>query len=429
MRIYMKALGCRLNEAELEDWAYEFVARGHVLERTTAEADLILVNTCAVTRAAVKKSRQEIRRARRDNPLAKLVISGCYASLDPGACRELKGIDLLVSNQDKDRLVQIVDDRLMAGVMPVGAMDESPGPLYQRGRTRAFVKIQDGCRHRCTFCIVTQARGTERSRKPEQIVAKINSLHAIGVKEVVLTGVHVGGYGSDIDSDLSSLIHAILAHTDIPRLRLASVEPWDLPDSFFMLFENSRLMPHLHLPLQSGSDAILKTMARRCKTAPYGALTGKLRSAVPDFNFTTDIIVGFPGETDREWQKSMEFIEFIGFSHIHIFPYSARPGTAAAAMPDHVPYAVKMERCRQLAELAARMKLQCLQQQVGRATQVLVENRLPADDGTIRQYQGYTPAYHRVRIANTGVMDLHNKIKDVTVVSLNEHKDGLLAKI
>ena len=191
--------------------------------------------------------------------------------------------------------------------------------MFSRGRQRAFVKVQDGCRYRCTFCIVTVARGEEHSRAIADIVEEINALQQQGIQEAIITGVHLGGYGSDNNSNLLELIKAILAQTTIPRLRLGSLEPWELPDGFFELFKNPRLLPHLHLPLQSGSDSVLKRMARRCKTAEFAEIVATARAEIPYFNITTDIIVGFPGETEAEWRESLAFIAGIGFGHIHIF--------------------------------------------------------------------------------------------------------------
>ena len=250
MQVHLTALGCRLNEAELEHWAGKFKSLGHNITRDPNAADMVVINTCAVTREAARKSRQIIRRTRRYNPQAKLVVSGCYSSLSPQLNSEIKGIDLIVPNQDKDQLVEITVREFGIDTMPTQATLPGTAALFARGRDRAFIKIQDGCRYQCTFCIVTVARGGERSRKIKDIVNEINQLHSQGIQEAVLTGVHVGGYGSDIDSSLYVLIQEILSNSDIPRLRLASVEPWDLHPDFFDLFQDYRLMPHIHLPLQ-----------------------------------------------------------------------------------------------------------------------------------------------------------------------------------
>ena len=429
MRIHLKALGCRLNEAELEHWAEEFRGLGHTISNDSRDADLIILNTCAVTNEAVKKSRQLIRRSHRRNPLSKLVVTGCSASLDPGLKDKLAEIDLLVANSDKDRLVDIVDDRLALEASP--NMGTGPGemPLFLRGRNRAFIKVQDGCRHRCSFCIVTVARGPERSRDAGDIIEQINKLSLRGVKEAVLTGVHVGGYGSDNNSNLYQLLKSILVETDIPRLRLASVEPWDLHEDFFGLFDNERLMPHMHLPLQSGNDEILKRMARRCNTSNFARLVEKARALVPDFNITTDIIVGFPGETEQHWERGLDFIRQIGFSHIHIFPYSPREGTAAASMPGQIDHEITRDRCKQLHGIAAELKRKFLERQYGKIYPVLFENFRRIQEGSVRFLSGYTPNYLRVSMPRAnGDEYIRNQIFMVKITGLNSEYDGLAAE-
>ncbi len=238
MRVTLQALGCRLNEAELETWARQFRQRGYQIATAPESADLVVVNTCAVTAEAVRKSRKLLRRTQRENPRAKLVVSGCFASLESESLAREQGVDLVIPNQDKDRLVEITARELALPSMPRTAMDEDANPLFARGRQRAFIKVQDGCRYRCAFCIVTLARGEERSRPLADVVDEVNRLVSEGVKEIVLTGVHLGGYGSDGDSGLAELVRAVLADTEVPRLRLGSLEPWDLPPGLWELFDD-----------------------------------------------------------------------------------------------------------------------------------------------------------------------------------------------
>jgi threonylcarbamoyladenosine tRNA methylthiotransferase MtaB len=263
MLVHLQTLGCRLNEAELETWAQDFQRSGHQITSDPEAAQLIVLNSCAVTRDAARKSRQSIRRIHRANPQAKLVVSGCYATLNQQEAEAEMGVDLVIGNQDKDKLVDLALSELNLDSMPAQATEPGEFSLFTRGRQRAFVKVQDGCRYRCTFCIVTVARGEEKSRPVAAVIEEINHLHRQGISEVVLTGVHLGGYGSDLDCNLAELIKAVLAQTNIPRIRLGSLEPWELSGDFFELFDNPRLMPHLHLPLQSGSDSVLRRMARR----------------------------------------------------------------------------------------------------------------------------------------------------------------------
>lgn len=422
MRIHLKTLGCRLNEAELETWSREFQTRGHHLTQDAESADLLVVNTCAVTEEAVRKSRKLLGRASRQNPHARLVVSGCYASLDPSATAQAEGVDLVIDNRDKDRLVEIVSRELDLNTMPQAAMEPDTTGLLARGRQRAFIKVQDGCRYRCTYCIVTLARGEERSRPASQVIDEINRLHCEGIQEVVLTGVHIGGYGSDIGSDISGLIRQVLEQTEIPRLRIGSIEPWDLPRSFWSLFENSRFMPHLHLPLQSGSDSVLRRMSRRCRTDEYRALIRQARAEVPDFNVTTDIIVGFPGETDSEWRETLDFVEETGFGHLHIFAFSPRTGTKAAVLPDPVSREVKRQRSEALHRLGESMKRSMTADYVGRTLPVLIEGS--GENG----WSGYTPNFLRVQLAPTPELSLENRIIEIMLSGTTEDGQGLLGR-
>jgi threonylcarbamoyladenosine tRNA methylthiotransferase MtaB len=398
MRVNLQVLGCRLNEAELQQWAGDFRAHGYEITNQVDDADLLVVNTCAVTGEAGRKSRQLVRRAQRNNPRAKLVVSGCYATLEQEQAAAIEGVDLVVPNQDKDQLVERIHQELDLPVMPALAQRPAENALFQRGRSRAFIKVQDGCRWRCTYCIVTVARGEERSTPVDKIVAQINDQAERGVKEVVLTGVHLGGYGSDLDTDLYSLVKTVLEETDIPRIRFGSLEPWDLHEGFFALFDNVRLMPHLHLPLQSGADSVLKRMARRCKTGDFRLLVESAREAIPGLNVTTDIIVGFPGESDDEWRQGYEFIQSTGFGHTHIFAYSPREGTKAARMPDAVnPQEIK-QRSAQLHDLAELMKQEFERRQQGKNLDVLLEEKVEKLESGRYRYAGYTSNFIRVDI-------------------------------
>ncbi|OQW68515.1 MAG: tRNA (N(6)-L-threonylcarbamoyladenosine(37)-C(2))-methylthiotransferase MtaB [Proteobacteria bacterium ST_bin11] len=410
MQIHLKTLGCRLNEAELETWAQAFQNKGHAITRNVNDAQMVVINSCAVTQDAVKKSKQLIRRIHRDNPQAKLVVSGCYATLNEAEAAQLMGVDLIVSNSDKNQLVEKTLAELDMDSMP--AMSTEPGEisLFSRGRQRAFVKVQDGCRYRCTFCIVTVARGEEYSRPIQDVIDEINNLHSQGINEAIITGVHLGGYGSDIASNLVELITTILDKTAIPRLRLGSLEPWELPEGFFDLFKNARLMPHLHLPLQSGSNSVLRRMARRCKTEEFGQIVRLARATIPHFNITTDIIVGFPGETEQEWQESFDYIKNLGFGHIHIFSYSPREGTKAAGLPDQIDQNTKKQRSKQLHELADTMKRRFIAENLGQQASILWEGQKESqNDGTTRHF-GYTPNYLRVACDVSPEIILENRI-------------------
>jgi threonylcarbamoyladenosine tRNA methylthiotransferase MtaB len=416
VNIKFQALGCRLNEAELETWASQFLKLGHQVTTDSDDADIVVFNSCAVTSEADRKSRQQIGRLHRKNPQAKMIVTGCHASLNGDAVKDYLGVDMVVGNHQKDDLVEKAVDQFGLTVSEI----EQPiqNSLFLRGRHRAFIKVQDGCRYRCTYCIVTIARGEERSRSIGDIIDEINSLHQQGIQEIAVTGVHVGGYGSDIDSSLTVLLAEILKQTDIPRIRLASVEPWDLPDDFFELFQDSRLMPHMHLPIQSGCDSVLKRMARRCKTEEFSRILQIAREANPFFNVTTDIIVGFPGETEDEWQQTMNYVEQTGFGHMHIFSFSPREGTKAAGLSGQIDKETKKCRSQQMHDLATRLKIEALTKQTGRTASVLWEQQVNAEGGL---WSGYTPEYHKVLSNNSNITE--SCITEVSIDQVSE--DGL----
>ena len=428
-RVCLQALGCRLNEAELERWAARFQALGMELADDAKEADLVVVNTCAVTAEAVRKSRQLLRRARRANPESKLAVSGCYASLgEAGAARlaDELGVDLLVPNRDKDRLVEIAVETLGLPAMPQVATEPEASALLARGRHRAFIKVQDGCRYRCTYCVVTLARGAERSRSLEEVVAEVRRHRSAGVQEIVLTGVHLGGYGSDLGTGLSDLIRAILERTDVPRLRLGSLEPWDLPDDFWSLFEDPRLMPHLHLPVQSGSDSVLRRMARRCRGEHFRRLVETGRARVADLNVTTDIIVGFPGESEAEWRQTLDLVEAVRFGHVHVFAFSPREGTKAARLPSPVDRDTRRRRSRELHALAADHRRETLRRHLGRRLSMLVEGGPGSAADRPGLWHGYSPGYLKLELRAPADADLENRILPVRALELSADGERLV---
>lgn len=429
--VCIKTLGCRLNEAELENWAYRFDKEGFEISAKTDEADLIVINTCAVTQEAIKKSRQLIRKTIHKNPTAKLVVCGCYGTLNPGLAEEIDGINLVVPNQDKDMLVDIVKPIMEERKRVDSAVEASRSVLLRMGRQRAFIKIQDGCRHRCTFCIVTIARGSERSIPIRQIVEQIDRLHGEGINEVVLAGVHIGGYGCDMGESLETLIRAILSETGIQRLRLASLEPWNIPEGFLELFDNQRVMPHLHLPLQSGSDRILRRMGRRCKTSDYARFVQDARSAHKDMNITTDIIAGFPGESDCDWQKGFEFIRQVEFGDIHIFPYSPRPGTAAAMFSGRLPPGLIKSRCTELNELRKHMKQTFVEHYLGRNMPAVCERDTPINKGSESRFmvKGYTPNFIRASVMMDGYAALSNQMRLLRLKHYDTVSESVIAEI
>ncbi len=409
MNIYLTALGCRLNQAETEDMARKLETLGQNIVDDAQMADRIVVNTCTVTHVADRKSRQLIRRLHRLNPAAGIAVTGCYAETSREVIDKLDGVDLVVSNGDKERIVELLLQHEQVP-LPV-AIVASSGPL-KNGHTRAFVKIQDGCDNACSYCIVTMARGAQKSLAPERVIERICRRIDEGYREVVLTGVHIGAYGRDSHPagalppekgwSLARLVQRILDETDVERLRLSSLEPWDFSNELLTLWHDERLCNHLHLPLQSGSDAVLKAMNRDYTTDYFARLVESLRAAIPNLSLTTDVIVGFPGETDALFEESTRFVEAMAFAKLHIFRYSPRPGTLAAELDGAVPSPVIDERARQLAALSRRLGLRFNRQFVGQQMQVLFEHC--ADDST---WDGLSTNYCRVKVKSEQALRNH----------------------
>jgi threonylcarbamoyladenosine tRNA methylthiotransferase MtaB len=406
MKIHLRTLGCRLNQSEIDSMARQFRTQGHEIVDDPALADQVIVNTCAVTQDATRASRHMIRDMNRTNPAAQITVTGCYAQISPSEIAVLPNVTRVIDNLAKDILVETITGQ------PVEPFDIEPisrgNNLAAYERTRAFIKVQDGCDNACTFCVTTIARGAGRSRPLPEVIREIQYLHASGYQEVVLTGVQLGSYGHDLGdaNGLVNLVRAILAETDIPRVRLSSLEPWDLSADFFQLWENPRLCRHLHLPLQSGCDTTLKRMRRRTNQESYRALVLAARQNVPDMRLTTDVIVGFPGETDEEFQISESFIQQMDFAGLHVFRYSKRPGTAAARMRGHLDEAVKKVRSASLIIWAENAERRYAERFVGQTLPVLWEHVAGAtEDGFINV--GYTDNYIRVRAIHPRALTDH----------------------
>ncbi len=370
-----------------------------------------MLNTCAVTTQAARRSRKRAAVLHGRNPFAKLILTGCYAELAPATAADLAGVDQIVGNRQKDELVAVVGG-LHAAEMPTLAA-EPEAAIFARGRTRAFIKVQDGCRNRCSYCVVTIARGEERSTPVADIVEQVNARYEEGFREVVLTGIHLGGYGGDSGSSLSEMIRAVLDQTPMPWIRFGSLEPWGLPAGFFSLWDDSRLCPHLHLPLQSGSDAVLRRMARRTTTAEYRALA--LRARERGIALTTDLILGFPGETERDFQESLDLVRELAFNWVHLFRFSPRPGTAAAKMSGQITQEVKKQRMRIAQDLAFELRSAHLARLVGASVAVHWEGRGdPVSNGW--RWRGYTGSYTRVETVLEEELELRNRFERVQVV-------------
>lgn len=427
MKIFLNSIGCRLNQSEIEGIAWQLLANGHQIVDDPALADKIIINTCAVTQQAAKDARKNTHRFHRENAEAEIVLTGCYATIAPKEAAQLKGAGRIVINEDKDQIVAMIDPQAQIGL----PMHDREPILREflastKGNTRAFVKVQDGCDNRCTFCVTTIARGAGRSRRVGDIIREIQSLATAGYKEVVLTGVHLGSYGRDLDQriTLGNLVTAVLRYTDVARLRLSSLEPWDIPAEFFSLWENKRLLPHLHIPLQSGSDRILRRMARRTTRQSFRALVNLAQDHIPDLAISTDLIVGFPGETEYEFQESLDFVREIEFSRLHVFPYSQRPGTAAAEMEGQVLPQVKKERSRRLIDLGSQLSLSYHQRYNNKTATVLWETTT-SGNGPEKQWLGYTSNY--IRVKTTESIDLFNQITPARLTG--PRPDGMIGTL
>lgn len=475
MKIYLSTLGCKLNESELEAWARKFGDGGYQIVDDAKDADLVVLNTCTVTHVAARKSRQMARQLARINPKAKLVMTGCYVSVSPDEAQALPNVSLIVPNADKDRLVDkisILKSQISNSSEPainlqsafykeqdaarfldadVETQVAGNAPISNRQlpitnlRTRAFVKIQDGCNMSCTYCIIPIARGKETSRSLAEVVADVRSLVNAGYKEIILTGVQISSYRyfpslsmtgeSEGGSSLRNLVAAILAETDVPRLRLTSIAPWDLDESLLKLFADSRLCRHLHLSLQAGSDTVLRRMRRPYTTAQFARAVELARAKIPDVGITTDVIVGFPGESATEFEQSLEFVSRMQFSRVHVFPYSARAGTVAAQLPLQVDEPTKSARMKQMQAIADFSQRAFANRFVGREMMILWETK---DEGRKTKanesfvighssfvWSGYTDNYIRVLAPSDD--DLHNQITPARLISAID--DGAIGHV
>jgi threonylcarbamoyladenosine tRNA methylthiotransferase MtaB len=434
MNVYLDMVGCRLNQAEIEQMARQLRAAGHTIVATSAEADAVIVNTCMVTAQAASDSRQKIRQAARAGA-EKILVTGCWSTIMPMQAAELPNVLRVIPNQQKDNLVQeflgianpLTDD---SEANPANSAHFDLEPISRqpipglRQRTRAFIKVQDGCDNACTFCITTVARGSSISRPAVDVVSDIQAALAGGTREIVLTGVHLGSWGQDFNQHLGNLVAQILHETDTPRLRLSSLEPWDLGPEFFSLWENPRLCPHLHLPLQSGSAATLKRMLRKTSPVDFAELVNSARRLIPGVAITTDLIAGFPGESETEFLQTLEFVKSIQFSGGHVFTYSARPGTPAARIKEQVPHETRKQRNHLLQETLKESAQNYRESFLGQTFPVLWEaSARQAVNGW--EIEGLTANY--LRVTATSAQLRWNHIDEVKLTGITE--EGVCGEI
>jgi threonylcarbamoyladenosine tRNA methylthiotransferase MtaB len=411
-----------LNQADSEEIARRLAGEGvRVVDRPAKGAAAFVINTCSVTHVADHKARHAVRLARRLSPNARVVLTGCYAETAPPAAAAGLGADVVTGNSGKAAIA----DRILESLRDKG--DPAGGcamPVRTGLRTRAFIKIQEGCDELCAFCIVPYTRGRERSVPIEDVVREVRAREAEGVLEVVLTGTQLGNYGRDLgwprlEQGPARLLERLLEATSLPRIRMSSVQPQDIHPGLLSLWSDPRLCPHFHIPLQSGSDAVLGPMRRRYNAGEYKRALEAVRAAVPAVAVTTDVIAGFPGETDDDFDATIRLCEESAFAAMHCFPYSRRPHTGAEKLSGHLPPAARKERLERLLEVARRSSEQWLRSHTGATAAVLWEKRA---DG---YWQGLTADYARAYTASDG--DLENKLLTAQVTGL--HADGLLAML
>jgi threonylcarbamoyladenosine tRNA methylthiotransferase MtaB len=416
MKIAFYTLGCKVNTYETESTWELFKDRGYTKVDASDYADIYVINTCTVTNSGDSKSRKMIRRAIRKNPEAVIAVMGCYSQMDPDTIAAIDGVDIIIGTKHRERLVLLVEEFLrdrkqlseVTDVSRYREFDETHVTQFTEN-TRAFLKIQDGCNHFCTYCIIPYARGPVRSRPKESVIQEARSLIEHGYQEIVLTGIHTGGYGLDLDGySFYDLLQELSDLDGLKRLRISSIEINELTDDIIALIRDKDVFAkHLHIPLQSGSEAILSKMRRKYDKAGFEERISHIRQEIPSIAITTDVIVGFPGETDEDFAEMEQFIEHLAFSELHVFPYSKRNGTKAAQMPGQINGVIKSYRVNQLLMLNETLANNYIASQD--ILSVLFET---SDD----QYTyGHSDSYIAVKIKKEP--SLHNTIQDVQITS------------
>ncbi len=416
-KVAIETHGCKLNQADTSALASEFLEAGFTLASDGDVVDVYVVNTCTVTHVADSKARRALRAARRHHPQAMIVATGCYAERDPNALNGIDEIDLVLGNTAKAELVRQVIGVRGDSMTPCAEGDEVIELAAQAGRTRSMVKIQEGCNQVCAYCIVPKVRGRERSVLPNDLVDLVKRRVGEGFREVVLTGTQLGTYGYELpDIGLVDLVRKVLAETEVTRLRISSLQAQEIGAGLLDLWSNNRLCPHFHIPLQSGSGAVLQRMRRRYTPEQYVDAVGRVREAVADVAITADVIVGFPGETEADFQATLSLCEKVGFAGIHVFPYSTRPGTSAAHFDGAVDPITKSRRLRELTKIAADSAADFRSRFLGTTRKVLWESRPANADSAV--WTGLTDNYLRVTTESDD--NLTNTITDAHLVELND---------
>lgn len=419
-RVAISTLGCKTNQFESAAMVEQLQAAGYRIVPFTESSDIYIINSCTVTARTDAETRRLIRRARRLNPESRIVATGCYAQVAPGELEKMPELDCVLGNQEKLNISALLESTEHS-VSDIAAISQAE-PLKLTSfaeHTRAFLQIQNGCNSFCTYCIVPYARGRSRSVRPDDILQSMRDFAANGFKEVVLTGIHLGAYGLDLPSPttLTALVRQIDAELIVLRLRIGSVEPNEVSEELLNLMATSKsICPHLHLPLQSGSDSVLNRMGRAYTSAFFSHLMARISAAIPDAFIGADVIAGFPGETDAEFNETVQLLEDLPFSDLHVFPYSCRPGTKAASMSGHVPDRVVTERAAHLRKIAAFKKQSFLKRFIGAELEVLVQQF----NGKTGLCRGLSRNY--LTVASSGNVVLLNSEISVKIL----HSDGVI---
>lgn len=403
-------LGCKVNHYETEGIWQKFKAQGYERVDFDHQSDVYVINTCTVTNTGDKKSRQVIRRAVRKNPEGVICVTGCYAQTSPGEIMEIPGVDIVVGTQGRDKMIEHIEEfkvkkepiNGVSNIMKNRVFEEMDVPAFT-DRTRASLKIQEGCNNFCTFCIIPWSRGLLRSRNPEDVMKQAQQLVDAGYKEIVLTGIHTAGYGEDMqDYNFAKLLRELENNVrGLKRIRISSIEASQITDEVIqVLDESEKIVRHLHIPLQSGSDSVLKRMRRKYSSDFYRSKIDKVKKALPNLAITSDVIVGFPGETEEEFMETYRFIQEIGYSELHVFPYSKRTGTPAARMADQVDDETKNERVHRLITLSDQQAKEYASQFENEVLEVIPEE-LYDENESDSLYVGYTDNYLKVKFEAT----------------------------
>ena len=420
MKIAIHTLGCKVNSYESEAMIELFKQEGYEEVSFKELADVYVINTCTVTNTGDSKSRQMIRKAIRKNPEAVICVVGCYSQIAPDDIKKIDGVSVVLGTQFRNEIVDLVkqfqqDQKQIVKVKDVMRLKTFEDlNIDHFSNTRAFLKIQDGCNNFCTYCIIPYARGRIRSRSPESVLRQAQELVDHGYYEIVLTGIHTAGYGEDLDDySFYDLLVDLIKIKGLKRLRISSIETSQIPDEMIDLIASSHvIVDHLHVPLQSGCDETLKRMNRKYNCETYYQKLSHIKEKIPDIVFTTDVIVGFPGETEEEFEKTYQFIEKVGFTQLHVFPYSPRRGTPAAKMDNQIADTIKHERVNRLIELSHQLNSQYAKSQIGKTLRVLFEKE---EDGF---FIGHGDNYLLVKVSSDD--RLIGQIRDVIIESYDE---------